>query len=64
MAMSSGRVGAGGFQEKFGNGEFSHAFSGVSYRVYRDGNQSLFSFDFSASGTRVHGTRPLEYFIG
>jgi hypothetical protein len=64
MAMSSGRVGAGGFQEKFGRGEFSHALSGVSYRVYRDGNQPLFSFDFAASGTRIHGTRPLEYFIG
>src|SRR5437667_4140529 len=64
MAMSSGRVGVGGFQEKFERGEFSHALSGVSYRVYRDGNQPLFSFDFSASGTRIHGTRPLEYFIG
>jgi len=64
MAMSSGLVGVGGFQEKFERGEFSHALSGVSYRVYRDGNQPLFSFDFSASGTRIHGTRPLEYFIG
>ncbi len=64
MAMSSGRVGAGGFQEKFERGEFPHALSGVSYRVYPDGNQPLFSFDFSAAGTRIHGTRPLEYFIG
>jgi hypothetical protein len=64
MAMSSGRVGAGAFQEKFERGEFSHALSGVSYHVYRDGNQPLFSFDFSAAGTRIHGTRPLEYFIG
>ena len=64
MATSSGRVGAGGFQEKFSRGEFSHALSGVSYRVYRDAGQALFSFDFSAAGTRIHGTRPLEYFIG
>jgi hypothetical protein len=64
MAMSSGRVSAGVFQEKFERGEFSHALSGVSYRVYRDANQPLFSFDFSAAGTRIHGTRPLEYFIG
>ena len=64
MAMSSGRVGAGGFQEKFGRADFSHALSGVSFRVYRDGTQPLFSFDFSAAGTRIHGTRPLEYFIG
>jgi hypothetical protein len=64
MATSSGRVGAGGFQETFERGEFSHALSGVSYRVYRDGNHPLFSFDFSAAGTRIHGTRPLEYFIG
>jgi cytochrome c-type biogenesis protein CcmH/NrfG len=64
MAMSSGRVGAGGFQEKFERGEFSHALSGVSYRVYRDGNRPLFSFDFSWALIRIHGTRPLEYFIG
>ena len=64
MAMSSGRVGAGSFQEKFDRGEFSHALSGVSYRVYRDGHQPRFSFDFSAAGAGIHGTRPLEYYIG
>ncbi|MGH9658655.1 MAG: hypothetical protein ACRD96_08930, partial [Bryobacteraceae bacterium] len=31
MAMSSGRVGMGGFQEKFDQSEFSHARSGVGY---------------------------------
>ena len=64
MATSSGRVGGGGFQEKFERGEFSHALSGVTYRVYRDRSHPHFSFDFSAAGTRIHGTRPLEYFIG
>src|SRR6266566_4095038 len=64
MALSSGRVGAGGFQESFARSEFSHALSGVRYRVYRDGNRRLFSYDFTDAGTPIHGSRPLEYFIG
>jgi len=64
MAVSSGRVGAGGFQEKFDQNEFGHALSGVRYRVYRDGNNSLFDFDFADGEARFKGSRRLEYFIG
>jgi len=64
MALSSGRVVAGGFQESFARSEFSHALSGVRYRVYRDGNRRLFNYDFTDSGTSIHGSKPLEYFVG
>jgi hypothetical protein len=59
MAMSSGRIGAGGFQEKFERGEFSHALSGVSYHVYRDTGSALRVVDELAlwlrpfSGSRI-----------
>ena len=64
MAMSSGRVGAGDFQEKFERSEFSHALSGVRYRVYRNRDSTRFDFDFTDGETRIQGSRRLEYFVG
>jgi predicted CXXCH cytochrome family protein len=64
MAMSSGRVSSGDSQEKFDQGEFTHALSGVRYRVYRNQNNTLFDYDFSGDETRIRGSRRLEYFVG
>ena len=64
MARSSGRAGTGDFQEKFEKGEFSHAPSGVRYRVHRDGDNTRFDFEFTDGEIRIHGSRRLEYFVG
>lgn len=64
MAQSSGRIAEGSFQEKFDRSEFSHALSGVRYRVYRGENNILFDFDLSDAAVRLHGSRRLEYFVG
>src|SRR5437879_1063986 len=52
---------AEGSQEKFDRNEFSHALSGVRYRVYRDGKGASFEFDLSTSGVKIHGARLLDY---
>jgi hypothetical protein len=64
MANSSGRVGAGRYREKFDRGEFRHARSGVHYRVYREGGDTVFDFDFQNGETRISGSRRLAYFVG
>ena len=55
MARSSGQV-----TSIESEGSFAHKASGVRYRVYRQDAGASFSFDLGD----VHGTRPLEYFIG
>jgi hypothetical protein len=55
MARSSGQV--TGIEAE---GAFAHKPSGVQYRVYRKDAAAWFSFDLPD----VHGSRPLEYFIG
>src|SRR5262245_57025381 len=64
MALTSGRVGSGSFQEKFDRAEFSHDRSGVRYRVYAEGRSYFFDFDKAAPEATIHGSRPLEFFIG
>jgi hypothetical protein len=64
MALTSGHVGSGEFQEDFRNSAFTHARSGVRYRVTREQPGTRFEFDFSDGETRVTGSRRLEYFIG
>ena len=64
MALSSGRTGRGGFGESFEKGGFSHAPSGVRYRVYQDKDTPSFAFDLTDAAPRIQGTRPLEYFVG
>jgi hypothetical protein len=44
-------------------GSFHHAPSGVSYRVYRQGDRALLSYD-RAQRPELHGTQELEYFVG
>ncbi len=64
MALSSGRTVSGRAVERFDRDEFSHAATGVRYRVYRGVNKLSFDFDLTDAGLRIHGSRPLEYFIG
>jgi hypothetical protein len=42
-------------------GSFRHAPSGVSYRVYRQGDRALLSYD---RPPELHGTQELKYFVG
>ena len=44
-------------------GSFTHARSGVSYRVFRDGQSTVLSYDRSGT-TALHGTQVLKYFVG
>ena len=64
MALSSGRTGSGRFAESFERGEFSHAPSGIRYRVYPNENQPSFAFESTGIGLPIQGSRPLEYFVG
>jgi predicted CXXCH cytochrome family protein len=43
--------------------DFTHAASGVHYRVYAENNAAMLSFDRPDDPT-MHGTRRLQYFIG
>ncbi len=67
MALSSGRVGAGAFQESFAASNFFHPRSGVRYRVFKEQNDYYFDFTREASVASSHeirGRRRLDYFIG
>jgi predicted CXXCH cytochrome family protein len=64
MALSSGRTGSGSFAESFERGEFSHAPSGIRYRVHPDEKKPSFDFDLTDTGLRIQGSRPLQYFVG
>lgn len=64
MAMSSGRAGSSAFPEKFDGAEFSHERSGVRYRVSRERENYSFDFDKASPEATIHGSRPLEFFIG
>jgi hypothetical protein len=44
-------------------GEFSHATSGVRYRIYQENGKAWLDFDRDSSDP-VHGKRELSYFIG
>lgn len=44
-------------------GAFRHAPSGVSYRVYRDGQTALLAYD-RVDAPSLHGTRELKYYVG
>ena len=44
-------------------GSFTHARSGVSYRVFRDGQSTVLAYDRSGT-TALHGTQVLKYFVG
>ncbi len=43
--------------------DFTHAASGVHYRVYAENNAAMLAFDRPDDPT-MHGTRRLQYFIG
>jgi predicted CXXCH cytochrome family protein len=43
--------------------DFTHAASGVHYRVYAENNAAMLAFDRTGDPT-MHGTRRLQYFIG
>jgi predicted CXXCH cytochrome family protein len=43
--------------------DFTHAASGVHYRVYAENNAAMLSFD-RPDDPAMHGTRRLQYFIG
>jgi predicted CXXCH cytochrome family protein len=43
--------------------DFTHAASGVHYRVYPENNAAMLSFD-RPDDPAMHGTRRLQYFIG
>jgi hypothetical protein len=67
MAQSSGTVGAGDFGENLAGGEFTHAKSGVTYQVTREGDAMYLDFargpsEKSPAGMR--GRRRLDFFIG
>ena len=64
MALSSGALPGNSFREKFDKAEFSHAPSGVAYRVTRDANETLLNIDLNREDLRVQTSRRLEYFIG
>lgn len=64
MALSAGRVGSGAFREKFDKSEFSHDRSGVRYRVSTERKGYFFDFDKAAPEATIHGSKPLEFFIG
>jgi Flp pilus assembly protein TadD len=44
-------------------GSFRHAPSGVSYRVYRDGQTALLAYE-RAGGTPLRGVQELKYYVG
>jgi Tetratricopeptide repeat/Cytochrome c554 and c-prime len=67
MALSSGKVGTGAFQESFAASQFFHSRSGVRYRVFKEQNNYYFEFTREASQTssrEIRGQRRLDYFIG
>jgi len=67
MALSSGKVGTGAFQESFAASKFFHSRSGAHYRVFKEQNDYYFEFIREASQTSSHeirGRRRLDYFIG
>ncbi|HZN10682.1 MAG TPA: hypothetical protein VFC61_03330, partial [Blastocatellia bacterium] len=57
MAQSSGTVGAGDFRENLAGGEFTHAKSGVSYRVTREGDAMYLDFARGPSEKSPAGMR-------
>jgi tetratricopeptide (TPR) repeat protein len=44
-------------------GSFRHAPSGVSYRVYREGQTSVLAYE-RTRGAPLHGTQELKYYVG
>jgi hypothetical protein len=67
MALSSGKVGTGAFQESLAATQFFHARSGVRYRVFKEQSNYFFEFArdaFQTSSPEIRGRRRLDYFIG
>jgi hypothetical protein len=67
MAHSSGKAGSGPFAEQFEVSSFTHARSGVRYRVFKE--QDSYCFEFvreptKASSQEIRGQRRMDYFIG
>jgi predicted CXXCH cytochrome family protein len=62
MARSSGRVGAGGFAERFTSASFQDPKTGASYRITK--TKDVFRMEFARPSTGVRGERDLRWFIG
>lgn len=45
-------------------GSFRHKESSLSYRIYRKGDQTIFSYERSSDGGGLRGQQPLDYFVG
>jgi hypothetical protein len=45
-------------------GSFHHAASGVSYRVYREGQTALLAYERAGGGAPLRGTQQLKYYVG
>jgi tetratricopeptide (TPR) repeat protein len=58
MARASGPA-----TQDFMAGEFTHAASGMHYRVYEENDEAWLSFERSGEN-ELHGKRKLQYFIG
>jgi Flp pilus assembly protein TadD len=58
MARTSGPAGPNLIE-----GSFHHQRSGVSYRLYREGETPRLSYD-RAGGLPLHGTQDLKYYVG
>jgi len=58
MARTSGPARAGLIE-----GAFTHARSGIRYRVYAEGDQAMLSFE-RPGGRSVAGRVSLKYFVG
>ena len=67
MALSSGRMDGLGFQESLAQATFAHPKSGVTYRISKEKNQTVFEFLRSNQQRQqddLRGKRRLDYFIG
>src|SRR5262249_53939004 len=60
MARSSGKVGTGGFEERFDKPEFRGG--AFTYRIEKDSGG--YSFEFQDAKQSIKGPRKLEYFVG
>jgi hypothetical protein len=65
MALSSGRTGAGKFQERFERASIRDVTIGAQYQVRRSGGtEPVPHVSYTRPSTGVSGTRALEWFIG
>jgi len=62
MAVTSGLVGSGEFQESFGRNAFSHAGSQMQYRVYRESTRT--SFECRSADGKISAGQRIDYFVG